>query len=131
VTIPIEIGPTTSRPTGFWAGIPRGARLDESSFVSRHRIISAVLALHPPVLAAIGMVRGVGGLLLWGQLAAIVALLVVGQVLRNQVARASAVGLGLMIGADVLVHCSRSWRSTRCGPRSSSPSASSPFTTPR
>jgi uncharacterized protein YoxC len=94
----------TPRPTGFWAHIPRGVRLDERSFVSRHRIISAVLALHPPALAAIGMARGVSGWLLWGQLGAIVALLVLGQVLRSQVARASAVSLGLMIGADVLVH---------------------------
>jgi uncharacterized protein YoxC len=91
-------------PTGFWAGVPRGVRLDERSFVSRHRIISAVLALHPPALAAIGLVRGVSGWLLWGQLAAIVVLLVLGQVLRGQVVRASAVSLGLMVGADVLVH---------------------------
>jgi hypothetical protein len=95
---------TTSRPSGFWAGIPRGARLDERSFVRRHRIISAVLALHPLALAAIGLARGVSGWLLWGQLVAIVVLLVLGQALRAQVARASAVSLGLMIGADVLVH---------------------------
>jgi methyl-accepting chemotaxis protein len=101
-----QTGPTTSRPSGFWASVPRGARLDEASFVSRHRIISAILAVHPPVLAVIGMVRGVSGFLLWGQLAAIVALLVVGQVLGSQVVRASAVSLGLMIGADVLVHVS-------------------------
>jgi methyl-accepting chemotaxis protein len=95
----------TAQPeTGFWAAIPRGARLDEKSFTSRHRILSGVLALHPPVLAAIGLARGVGGFLLWGQLAAIVAVLVAGQVLRSQVARASAVGVGLMIGVDVLVH---------------------------
>ncbi|WP_245160730.1 methyl-accepting chemotaxis protein [Blastococcus sp. CT_GayMR16] len=101
-----DTGTTTSRPTGFWAHVPRGARLEEASFVSRHRIISAVLAVHPPVLAVIGMVRDVSGFLLWGQLAAIVALLVLGQVLGSQVARASVVSLGLMIGADVLVHVS-------------------------
>jgi uncharacterized protein YoxC len=100
----ISAGPTTSRPTGFWAGIPRGVRLDERSFLSRHRIISAVLAVHPPALAAIGLARGVEGWLLWGQLGAIVVLLVLGQAVRTQVARASAVSLGLMIGADVLVH---------------------------
>jgi len=44
VTTLSETGTTTSRPAGFWAGIPRGARLDERSFRSRHRIISAVLA---------------------------------------------------------------------------------------
>src|SRR4051794_4257148 len=91
-------------PSRFWAGVPRGVRLDERAFLTRHRIISAVLALHPPVLAVIGLVRGFSGWLLWGQLAAIVVLLVAGQVLRTQVARASAVSLGLMVGADVLVH---------------------------
>lgn len=90
--------------TGFWAAVPRGVRLDERSFVTRHRIISAVLLLHPPALAALGVVRGVGGWLLWGQLAVIVLALVVGQTARSQVVRASAVSLGLMIGADVLVH---------------------------
>jgi methyl-accepting chemotaxis protein len=105
VTTP-QAGPTTSRPTGFWAGIPCGVRLDESSFLSRHRMISAVLAIHPPALAAIGLARGVSGWLLWGQLGVIVVLLVLGQGLRTQVARASAVSLGLMVGADVLVHVS-------------------------
>ena len=98
---------TTASPltrSDFWARVPQGVRLDERSFLSRHRIISAVLALHPPGLAVIGVVRGVSGWLLWGQLAAIVVLLVLGQVLRGQVARASAVSLGLMVGADVLVH---------------------------
>ena len=91
-------------PSGFWSGVPRGVRLDERAFLTRHRIISAVLALHPPVLAAIGLVRGVSGFLLWGQLAVIVVLLVAGQMMRSQVTRASAVSLGLMVGADVLVH---------------------------
>jgi uncharacterized protein YoxC len=94
----------TTTSSGFWAAIPRGVRLDERSFATRHRIISAVLLLHPPVLAALGLAQGVGGWLLWGQLAVIVAALVVGQIARSQVVRASAVSLGLMIGADVLVH---------------------------
>jgi methyl-accepting chemotaxis protein len=99
-----QAGPAQPQPSGFWSRLPRGVRLDERSFVSRHRIISAVLAIHPPALAAIGMARGVSGWLLWGQLAAIVVLLVLGQVLRTQVIRASAISLGLMVGADVLVH---------------------------
>jgi uncharacterized protein YoxC len=99
-----QAGPAQPGPSGFWSRLPRGVRLDERSFVSRHRIISAVLAIHPPALAAIGLARGVSGWLLWGQLAAIVVLLVLGQVLRTQVIRASAISLGLMVGADVLVH---------------------------
>jgi methyl-accepting chemotaxis protein len=105
VTFPLA-EPTTSGRNGFGAGIPRGARLDERHFAGRHRIIAAVLAAHLPVLAAIGLARGVTGWLLWGQLAAIAALLVLGFVLHAQVARAAAVSLGLMIGADVLVHVS-------------------------
>jgi hypothetical protein len=86
------------------SALPRGARLDAEGFAVRHRILSAVLAVHPPVLAAIGLSRGVGGFLLWGQLVVIVVLLVAGQVLRSRVAQASAVGIGLMVGADVLLH---------------------------
>jgi methyl-accepting chemotaxis protein len=89
---------------GFWASIPRGARLDSKSFQARHRVTVGVLVAHLPVLAAIGLVRGVGGWLLWGQLAAIAVMVVLGLGLRGQAARASAVCLGLMVGADVLVH---------------------------
>ena len=96
--------PLHSRHSGLWSRLPKGVRLDEGSFRSRHRIISAVLILHLPALAAIGLVRGVSGWLLWGQLAALAVAFVLGQVLRSRVARASAVSLGLMIGADVLVH---------------------------
>jgi uncharacterized protein YoxC len=99
-----QTGPAQLQQSGLWSRVPKGVRLDERSFLGRHRIISAVLAVHLPALAALGLVRGVTGWLLWGQLAAIVAALVLGQVLRGQVARASAVSLGLMIGADVLVH---------------------------
>jgi methyl-accepting chemotaxis protein len=98
------VPPSEPTASGFWAGVPRGARLDEAAFRGRHRILSAILAVHLPALAAIGLVRGVAGVLLWGQLAAIVVLLLLGQTLGSQVARASAVSLGLMVGADVLVH---------------------------
>ena len=104
MTSTTSTGPTQPRTTGFWSKVPQGVRLDEPSFRSRHRIISAVLAVHLPGLAALGLARGVSGWLLWGQLAAIVVLLIGGQVLRSQLARASAVSLGLMVAADVLVH---------------------------
>jgi uncharacterized protein YoxC len=102
----LSTGPSTSWGSRFWAGVPRGIRLDEGSFRTRHRIISAVLLVHPPALAVIGLARGVDDFLLWGQLAIIGVLLLLGQTMRSQVARASAVSLGLMIGADVLVHVS-------------------------
>jgi methyl-accepting chemotaxis protein len=97
-------GTDDDRPTGFWASIPRGARLDEAGFRPRHRVLTVALVLHVPVLAALGLVRGETGVLLWGQLVVIVAAAVLGQALRSTVARASAISLGLMVGADVLVH---------------------------
>jgi methyl-accepting chemotaxis protein len=100
-------GTTTSRPTGFWANIPRGVHLDEASFRSRHRIIAGILAVHPPVLLAIGYWQHhTHGVSLWLELAGIVAMLVLAHVLRSQVARASAVGVGLMLSAGTLVHVS-------------------------
>jgi methyl-accepting chemotaxis protein len=101
---PAEPLPTAAEPTGFWSRIPRGVRLDEQNFLSRHRVISVILAIHVPGLAAFGLVRGEGGFLLWGQLAVIAVLLVAGQFSTSQVLRASCIALGLMISADVLLH---------------------------
>ncbi|MGY1751040.1 hypothetical protein [Modestobacter sp. SYSU DS0511] len=93
--------PTTAERVPF---LPRGVRLDEAGFASRHRVISLVLALHLPALAALGVLRDEGGWLLWGQLAVMALLLALGRGLTGQVVRASVTGLGLMIGADVLLH---------------------------
>jgi methyl-accepting chemotaxis protein len=98
---------TTTSPqssTGFWSAVPRGVRLDERSFASRHRIIAAVLLLHPPVLAGIAFWRGVGDLFLWGYLGGIVLGFVLGVTLRSQVGRSSAVSFGLMSAASGLLH---------------------------
>ncbi|MGY1887563.1 methyl-accepting chemotaxis protein [Blastococcus sp. SYSU DS0753] len=92
------------RRNGLWAAIPRGARLDEAGFLRRHRIICWVLALHPPALVAIALVRDVTGWALWGQLAALVTMLAAALVLRGMLARAGAASVGLMFGADLLVH---------------------------
>ncbi|TFV52636.1 methyl-accepting chemotaxis protein [Blastococcus sp. TF02A_35] len=98
--------PGSPSRSGFLAAIPRGARLDEEGFRRRHRIICVVLALHPPVLVAIALVRDGhhDGLALWGQMAALVTLLVAALVLRGMLPRASAASVGLMFGADLLVH---------------------------
>jgi methyl-accepting chemotaxis protein len=100
---------TTSQPatpSGFLASIPRGVRLDEASFRSRHRIIAGILAVHPPALLAIGYWQHHHGSVLWLELGAIVVLTLLGYGLRSQVARASAVGVGLMLSAGTLVHVS-------------------------
>ncbi|MBB3082727.1 methyl-accepting chemotaxis protein [Geodermatophilus sabuli] len=99
-----QAAPGDALRLGLRARIPQGARLDDRSFLARHRVTVGVLIAHLPVLAGIGLVRGAGGWLLWGQLAAIAVLVGLGLGLRTQGARASAVCLGLMVGADVLVH---------------------------
>jgi hypothetical protein len=110
-TTPVHAAPPDDEVrSGFRAAIPRGAQLDARSFRARHRVTTGMLIAHVPVLAVVGLVRGVGGWLLWGQLAviaviAVIAVLaVLGLTLRDQVARAAAVGLGPMVGADVLLH---------------------------
>ncbi|WP_308010409.1 methyl-accepting chemotaxis protein [Blastococcus sp. LR1] len=100
-----DISADPDHPTGFWAAIPRGAQLDEAGFRSRHRIICVVLALHLPMLVGIALVRGhFHGVALFGQLAALVALLGVALLMRGMMVRASAAAVGLMFGADLLVH---------------------------
>jgi hypothetical protein len=84
--------------------IPRGVRLDDEAFGTRHRVLSLVLVLHVPALALLGLARGASGFMLWGQLAVVLVIAAAGQVLTSQLARSSAVALGLMICADVLVH---------------------------
>ncbi|WP_164704499.1 methyl-accepting chemotaxis protein [Blastococcus litoris] len=104
---PTPVATTASRPSGFLASLPRGVRLDEPSFRSRHQIIAGILAVHPPVLLGIGVWQHhTHGPWLWVELGAIVAMCLLGQVLRSQVARASAVGVGLMLSAGTLVHVS-------------------------
>ena len=64
----------------------------------------AVLVAHVPVLVGVGLARDVGGWLSGGSSPALAGMAVLGVLLQAAVARATAVCLGLMIGADVLVH---------------------------
>jgi methyl-accepting chemotaxis protein len=86
--------------------IPRGARLTEAAFRSRHRLLSWVLAFHLPVLPLLAQVLAhvhhMGWL--WTELAGIAAALLLSRTLRSQAGRATAVALGLMLGAGALVH---------------------------
>jgi hypothetical protein len=90
--------------TGLAALVPAGVRLEDDAFASRHRVLWWLLLAHLPVLATLGVLRHQQGPLLWVQLAVVVVLAVVARTVRSQVGRASAVALGLMVCADVLVH---------------------------
>jgi methyl-accepting chemotaxis protein len=84
--------------------IPLGVRLDEPAFAVRHRWLLSVLFVQVPVLAALALVRGEHDLDLWIAIALIVASGAAGARLRSQGGRSSAVSLGLMLCADVLLH---------------------------
>ena len=105
MTIASAPGPSASRLSALWAGVPRGVHLDDAAFAGRHRVIAGVLAAHPPVIAGIAIWRGsFMNTTLWLYLTAMVAALLLGVTLRSQVGRAAATGFGLMAGASGLLH---------------------------
>ena len=78
------------------ARLPRGARLSPESWAARHRIVTGLLWLHPPVLVLLGLL---GPMPAWEAAAvpAGIAVLAVGAgVLREPRARASAASIGLI-----------------------------------
>ena len=96
--------------------LPRGGQLTPERFNARHRLLLGILLGHVPVLAVIALVGGTpntGGhadhakpstastLLLLG---IVLALAAVGGVARGRVVRASAVSLGLLSCAGILIH---------------------------
>jgi len=84
--------------------LPRGVRLDEAQFASRHRILCATVVAQVPVIAAIALLRGERSAELWLPLLAALLTPLVGVVTASQRLRASATALGLMLCADVLLH---------------------------
>lgn len=57
--IPASSGTAAQQPPARGSRLPRTVPLDEAGFRARHRVISVVLLAHLPVLAAIGLFRGV------------------------------------------------------------------------
>jgi hypothetical protein len=97
--------------------LPRGARLSEPAFRSRHDALSIVLLLHLPLLGSLalwwhpeGGLSGPGGCSCgWVPIvgmAAIVGLLLIGRLARSQAVRAAAVSTGLILSSCLLVHIS-------------------------
>ena len=95
--------------------IPRGARLTEAEFRSRHDALSLVLMAHLPVIGLVSLLYPGGGSHAegtschcgWVALASmvwIIALLVVGRLAPSQAVRAVAVSTGLISSSVALVH---------------------------
>ncbi|WP_148575233.1 methyl-accepting chemotaxis protein [Nocardioides caldifontis] len=94
----------TTAASGSLAWVPRGVRLEEHAFVARHRMLTLVALAQVPVLVVLSVVLEVGGAPMWGGVAVIVAACALGQLQLSQSARASLVGLALMMVSTVLVH---------------------------
>jgi len=84
--------------------LPRGVRLEEAEFASRHRLLSAAVVVQVPFIAALALVRGEHSVELWLPLLAALLTPLAGLVTASQRVRASATALGLMLCADVLLH---------------------------
>ncbi|HEY3436293.1 MAG TPA: methyl-accepting chemotaxis protein, partial [Actinotalea sp.] len=102
--------------------IPRGARLTEEAFRTRHDALTWVLVAHIPVLAALALwwhpeATAPGGGMdvsahdpqmwrAWSGIGVMVVAVVVGRFARSQGIRAAAVSCGLVLSSAVLVHLS-------------------------
>jgi hypothetical protein len=117
-----EAAAVTRQGGGVFALLPRGGQLPAERFAARHRILLGVLLGHLPVLAVIALVGGGGTpaaatgehaghaqgahstgsafLLLGG----VLVLAAIGAAARSRPVRASAVSIGLLSCAAILIH---------------------------
>jgi methyl-accepting chemotaxis protein len=84
-------------------------RLSDAAFAARHRVLRAILWLHIPLVAAVALATGEGTsggntVQLWGVITGILLCAVLGGRLQTRRAAAVTVSVGLLLGADGLVH---------------------------
>ncbi|WP_030177088.1 methyl-accepting chemotaxis protein [Spirillospora albida] len=82
--------------------------LSDAGFAARHRVLGAILWLHLPVIAVLGLVtgeaRGHHALALWAVVAGVLVCAVLSGVLQGRRARAVTVAVGLILACDAFVH---------------------------
>lgn len=84
--------------------LPQGGTLSEEEWGPRHRVISAVLWLHVPFIAIIGLANG-RSLLELGLNSGVIALCAaVAHLLTGRAAKSAVVSLGLLFSSAALVH---------------------------
>jgi hypothetical protein len=87
------------------AALPRGGTLDATQWQARHRLLTAVLALHLVVLGVLGLLVGEPPVHVALELVPLVGLLLVARASRlRPVAREVAVAIALLACSAVLIH---------------------------
>src|SRR5688572_11798973 len=86
------------------AALPRGGLLDEATFERRHRMLLVLLLAHIPVLFAVALVTSHTVPHTAAELIPLLGAAAVGQWARRRWVRSSAVTLGLVGSASVLIH---------------------------
>ena len=86
------------------SALPKGVDLDASTFASRHRLLLVLLLLHVPALVLVAAVVGAKPLHTAAELVPLGLAAIVGHRARRRAVKSSAVTLGLVGAASMLVH---------------------------
>jgi methyl-accepting chemotaxis protein len=90
-------------------GLIPDIRLSDAAFAARHRVMRAILWLHVPLVSGVAIAtrEGTSGphaTALWAVITGIVLCAVLAGILRSRRGNAVTVALGMLLGADALVH---------------------------
>jgi hypothetical protein len=93
-----------NRSSSALSWVPRGVRLEEAAFATRHRMLTVVALAHVPVLVAVAVWLDSTSTSLWLGLGAIVVACLVATGESSQAARSTLVGFALVMTSTYLVY---------------------------
>src|SRR3970282_1072543 len=94
----------TGRINTFWQWLPKGTRLPDSSWNTRHRLLLAVTWANVPLLGVIALRSGVDAGHLALELAIVLVLIAGSYVVETQASKAVLISLALVSCSGLLVH---------------------------
>lgn len=94
----------TGRINTFWQWLPKGTRLPDSSWNTRHRLLLAVTWANVPLLGVIALRSGVEADHLVLELAIIIVLIAGSHAVQTQASKAVLISLALVSCSGLLVH---------------------------
>jgi len=90
-------------------GLIPDIRLSDAAFAARHRVMRVILWLHVPLVAGVAIATGEGtsgehATALWAVIVGIVLCGILAGIVKSRRGNAVTVALGMLLGADALVH---------------------------